>query len=72
MPGVSPLGTVGSWDNITTRRKHHNQEIPDFGPFLVSLDRSPAGLGILTSGDKPVGNGGERATIIDYKSQTEN
>ena len=68
MPGVSPLGTVGSWDNITTRRKHHNQEIPDFSPFLVSFDRSPAGLGILTSGDKP---GGERppSLIINLRQK---
>ena len=32
--GVPPLGNVGSWDNITTRRKHHNQEN---AKFLVRL-----------------------------------
>ena len=38
---VPPLGTVGSWDNITTRRKHHNQENAKFWPIWLVL-ASPA------------------------------
>ena len=38
----SPLGTVGSRDNITTRHsKHHNQENAKFCPFRLVWVNTP-------------------------------